>query len=159
MPSIFSENSKGSSNSRDAHVHRHQAVVPDAGAHAAAGAAHDEVAAEFGRACIEQCRDTTRAIAALFDLAAVGIEYSIKHAARRIARRLQHERLIEAHARVPIGESAKRPFIKVSVGGNGGGVEHQEIVAQALHLQKLDAHGKEHSRCGKFPLGGCAIFA
>ncbi len=74
-----------------------------------ARAAHHEVAAQFRRAGVQQRRDTARAIAALFDLGAVGIEDPIEHAARRIARSFQHQRLIEADSGVPIGEGAQRP--------------------------------------------------
>jgi chromosome partitioning protein len=144
---------------RYAHVHRHQAVISNACAHFAAAAAHDEIAAQFRRARIHQCGHTARTIAALFDLDAVGIEHSIENPARAFARRFQHQRLIEADARMAIGEGAKRPFIKMSVSGEGGGVEYQEIVAEALHLQELDAHAGKHSRCGNFPLGGCAVLA
>src|SRR6202521_1139319 len=50
---------------------------------------------------------TPRALAPLFHLDAGGIEYPIEDAAGDIAGRFQHQRLIEAHAGVAIGEGAK----------------------------------------------------
>jgi hypothetical protein len=90
-------------------------------------------------ALVQQRRDTARAVAALLDLGAVGIEHSIEHAAPGRAG-LEHQRLIEADAGMPVGEGAQ--FVRVQVGLGGGGVEYQEIVAQPLHLQKLDAHAR-----------------
>ena len=39
-----------------------------------------------------------------------------------------------------IGERAQQPRVQAGIGRDGGSVEYQEIVAQPLHLQKLDAH-------------------
>ena len=69
------------------------------------------------RASVQQSRDTARAIAALFDLRAVGIENPIEHAALRVARRFQHQRLIEADARMPIGEGAQPARVQWGAGG------------------------------------------
>jgi hypothetical protein len=73
-------------------------------------------------------------IAALFDLAAVGIEDSVISACARIARRFQHQRLIESDARMPIGQRAKFIRIQTCARGRRRGIEDQKIVAQALHL-------------------------
>jgi chromosome partitioning protein len=138
---------------RYAHVHRHQSVVSNARTHVAAGAAHDEIAAQLRRARIQQRRDTARAVAALLDLAAVGIKYSIEHPACGIARSLEQKGLVESHTGMAIREGAKRPLIKVSISGDGGGVEYQEIVAQPLHLQKLDAHTASIADAANFRSG------
>ncbi len=104
--------------------------------HGSAGAAHGEVAAQLRRARVKQSRDTARAVAALFDFGAVGIEDPVEHAAVRIARSFQHQRLIEADAGVPIGEGAQQSGVQAGVGRDGRGVEYQEIVAQPLHLHE-----------------------
>ncbi len=112
--------------------------VADACAHRPAHAAHEQIAAQLGRARIQERRDTARAVAALFHLAAVGIENAIEHAAGRVARRFQHQGLIEADAGVTVGEGAQP--VRVPWRRRGGSVEYQEIVAKALHLHELDAH-------------------
>jgi hypothetical protein len=76
-------------------------------------------------------------VAALFDFRAVGIEDPIEHATVCVTRSFQHQRLIEADAGMPVGEGAQLARVQWTA---GGGVEYQEIVAQPLHLQKLDAH-------------------
>jgi len=76
------------------------------GMHGSAYAAHREVAAQFGRTGVQEGRDTACPVAALFDLGAVGIENSIEHAAAGVAGALQHQRLIEAHAGMPVGKGA-----------------------------------------------------
>jgi hypothetical protein len=45
--------------------------------------------------------------------------------------------LIEADTGMPVGEGAQPAWIRLSI---SGGVKYQEIVSQALHLQKVDAH-------------------
>jgi hypothetical protein len=102
----------------------------------------------------------------LFDLGTVGIEHPVEHAARRIARTFQHQRLIKADSGMAIGESAQQPGVQAGVSRDGSGVEYQEIVAQPLHLQKLDAHDasiadaavrRESSGANSFLMpGGCA---
>jgi hypothetical protein len=39
-----------------------------------------------------------------------------------------------------VRERAQAGRIKEFIPDVGGGVEHHEIIAQAMHLQKLDAH-------------------
>jgi hypothetical protein len=46
--------------------------------------------------------------------------------------------LIEADAGTPVGESAQLASVQ-RIGGRRG-IEYQEIIAEPLHLQKLDAH-------------------
>jgi CDP-4-dehydro-6-deoxyglucose reductase len=58
----------------------------------------------------------------------------------RVAWRFEHEGLIEADARVPIGERTHPAGIHGGAGESGGGVEDEKIVCKALHLHELDAH-------------------
>jgi chromosome partitioning protein len=64
--------------------------------------------------------------------------------------------LIEANSGVAISEGTQQVCIEVSVGDGSRGVEHQEIIAQSLHLQKLDAHGQsitDAATCRESALG------
>ena len=121
---------------RLAHVHRHQPILADESMHLAARASHHEVPAESRRTLVHERRDTARAVPALLDLARVGVENSIEDAARGAARRLEHQGLVETDAGVTVGERAQRAGVQ----GGGGGVEHEEVVAEPLHLQKLESH-------------------
>ena len=99
-----------------------------------------ELAAALGSARVQKRGDAARAVAALLHFAAVGVEDTIEHAVVRIARRLEHQRLVEADAGVPIGEGAHAIGIDRCAGERGGGVEDEKIVSQPLHLHELDAH-------------------
>src|SRR6185437_17067268 len=83
-------------------------------------------------------RDAPRAVAALLDFAPVGIEDSVGEARARLPRRLEYERLIETDPAAPLGEPPQR-------GGRGRSarrrVEYDEVVAEAVHLREVDAHG------------------
>ena len=80
----------------------------------------------------QQTRHAARRVAAGFDLAAVGVENA--HRGIRAFRFCDHDYLIAAHSPPPVGD-----------GVNSGGVqrksllscvEHDEIVAQAVHFEK-----------------------
>src|SRR5580692_11930331 len=101
--------------------------------------------------------DTAHAIAALLDLAAVGIEDPVESTARGIAGSFDHQRLIEADAGAPVRERAQRDGIEAGLWRRGWRVEDEEIVAETLHLHKLDPHAAEHSRSVIGPRAGSVI--
>jgi len=85
-------------------------------------------------AAVQQCRHAARAIAALLDLAAVGIEHAIEGVGAMAARRLQHQRLVETYAGVAIGEGA--PLVAGGQRRIGGQIEDYEVVARPCILVK-----------------------
>jgi hypothetical protein len=73
--------------------------------------------------------------------APVGVENAIEHATVRFARRFQQQGLIEADSRVPVRQRTQ--FVRIDgMTRRLRGIEHQEIVAQTLHLQEIEAHGR-----------------
>ena len=89
------------------------------------------------RRSAEQRRDTARGIAASLNFAAIGIIYT--HERRRAVGRLDNDQLIATDAGMPVGQSAhlragqrQRGFARV---------EHNKIVAQPVHLEKVPHHG------------------
>ena len=115
--------------------------LADARAHGAARAFHRDLTAERRVSRVQERGDTARAVAALLDFGAVGVEYPVEDARSIVARGFEHQGLIEADAGVPIRERAQGPRIDGAAGKSGRRVEYKKIVAEALHLRELDAHG------------------
>jgi len=114
--------------------------------HARRAVEHQLTIATIGRlgaAAMQECRQATHAIAALLHLAAVGIEDAVVDLGAGAARRLDHQRLVEADTGVARGERA--PL--------GGGrqpsvarrIENDEIVAEAVHFGELELHGRKNT--------------
>ncbi len=102
--------------------------------------------------------ETTRAVAALLDLAAIGIEDAVAEIGRGRRRLFHQQDLVAADAEVPLGDEAGlgRRWIETRSAA-AGGIEHDEVVAQALHFAKVDSHGSHGSpsaarRSSKTPL-------
>jgi hypothetical protein len=88
---------------------------------------------------MEQGGDTARPVAALFDLGTVGVEYPVEHDRVGSPGRLEHQRLVEPNACMPIREVSQ-------LGGGqhglpGGRIEHDKVVARPVHLREIEAHG------------------
>jgi hypothetical protein len=90
-------------------------------------------------AAMEQGGDTARTVSALLDLGTIGVEYSVEHDSVGSPGRLEHQRLVESNACMPIRE------VSQLVGGRhglpGGRIEHDKVVAHAMHLREIEAHG------------------
>ena len=98
----------------------------------------------------EQRRHAARGIAASADLAAIGVPDAHEYVGK--IRRLERDYLVAADAAVAVGDS-----------GNLGGferkrvsarIEHDEVVAEPVHLAKIDAAGHELCRSTVRPLYG-----
>ena len=78
--------------------------------------------------------DAAGGVAAGFGLAAIGIADAHQQPRRRMARRFEHDQLVAADAGMPVGQCPRRR----GTGRNGAvaGVEHDKVVAEAVHLQK-----------------------
>ena len=77
---------------------------------------------------IQERGDAACAVAALLHFASVGVEDPIEHAIARIARRFEHECLVEADAGAPIGQRTHPAGIDGRAGEPGGRVEDEKIV-------------------------------
>ena len=94
-----------------------------------------------------EAHKAARAIAALLDLAAIGVVDDVFKVDAVGGRRPHRQDLVGADAKVAVGQ-------KTVVGGAQtqrplGFVEHHKIVARALHLGKSDSHDRDYLRCGR----------
>ena len=87
-------------------------------------------------------RETARAVAALLDLRAVRVVDTIVEVGARIARCLDQQDLVAADAEAPIGYEADLCGVQREC--LAGGVEHHEIVAQAVHFGEGETHPGGH---------------
>ncbi len=86
---------------------------------------------------MQQPDRAARAIAALFGLAAVGVENAVGGGGLAAARRAEHHRLVEADAAIPVGEGAP---LRHRGQRTRRRIEQQEIIAEAVHLGELKRH-------------------
>ncbi len=128
----------GGREARRAHVDRHFARGFDPRTdHAARGL--DADLAPGGEALVEhEAREAARAVAALLDLAAVGVEDAVAEIVTRVARPLHQQHLVAADAEVAVGEGACLRGREVDRLAHA--VQHDEVVALALHLREADPH-------------------
>jgi hypothetical protein len=93
---------------------------------------------------MHEAHEAARAVAALLDLAAVGIEDAVAEIDARRRRALHHQDLVAADAEMAVGQKARlgRRRHEVLVDG----VEHDEIVAEAVHFCEADAHRRRIRR-------------
>ena len=89
---------------------------------------------------VHEAHEAARAVAALFDLAAIGIEDAIAEINVRARRFLDDEDLVAADTKVPVGEKLRLGRCELGEGGVAHGIEHDKVVAQALHLGKHEFH-------------------
>ena len=105
----------------------------------------------FREAAVEhEAGETACAVAAILDLAAVGVEDPIVEIGVGRARRLDHQHLVAADAETPVGE--RRTCAASRANRLARGIDHDEVVAEALHLGEPKTHATrfgcrcEHSR-------------
>src|SRR6185369_12852848 len=92
-----------------------------------------------GQAAVaDELDETARAVAALPDLAAVGIENPVAEVDVGTRRRFDDQHLVAADAEAPVGERAQLRGVEIDVLRNA--VEHDEIVAEAVHLGEAQSH-------------------
>src|SRR5690606_32991913 len=99
------------------------------------GAHERELAAEARR---EKPRETPRAVAALLDLAAVGVVDAIARVAVAGLFGLDQEQLIEADAEAPIRPAPHE--LGLGQRPAGGPLDDHEVVAEAVHFGELELH-------------------
>jgi hypothetical protein len=87
---------------------------------------------------VHVAHEAARAVSALLHFAAVGIENAVVEVRPGLARRLDLEDLVAADAEMPVGEESQ--LIRTQFDRPRAGVEHDEIVAQALHFCEFELH-------------------
>jgi hypothetical protein len=90
----------------------------------------------------DEAREAARAVAALLDLAAVGVVDAIAEVVARIPRGLDDEDLVAAHAEMAIGDAPHRLLIELHALAHA--VQDHEIVALALHLGEPESGAFVH---------------
>jgi hypothetical protein len=122
---------------RYAHVDRDRCGA-DARVHHACGTVQGDGTVLGQPAVMQQGGDAARAVAALFDLVAVGVEDAVEHGRIGPPGAREHQRLIEADAGAAIGEAAQA--LGLQDGFVGWSIKDDEIVADPVHLREIDAH-------------------
>jgi hypothetical protein len=92
---------------------------------------------------MDEAHEAARAVAALLDLAAVGIEDAVAEIDARRRRALDDQDLVAADAEMAVGEKARLGRRRHEVLADG--VEHDEIVAEAVHFGEADAHRRGYA--------------
>ena len=97
------------------------------------GLSSTQLALRRAFALTQEAGDAAGAVAALLDLAAVGVEDPVKGSRSGPAGRLEHEGLVEADARETVGEAAedlrgRRTACR--------GIKDDEVVAESMHLRE-----------------------
>ena len=125
---------------RDTHVNGHHIAAENSRVNESGRAVHRDCAGRCAAATMEQGGYTARAVAALLDLSTIGVEYPVEHCGVGAPRRLQYQRLVEPNAGVPIREAPK--LVGAQHGLPGGCIEHEKVVAHAVHLREIKTHGE-----------------
>ena len=133
-----------------AHVHGDAAIGLQAGLNDSLHRLHADHVFRGQAGVVHEAGETARAIAALLDLAAVGVHDAVGEvgAAGRVAG-LDDEDLVGADAKAPVGQEAVlgRAQGQTLCQRPAGGVEHDEVVARAVHLGETQLHGCRLSAC------------
>ena len=88
--------------------------------------------------------EAARAVAALLDLAAVGVVDHVFEIDSRRRRRPHRQHLVGADAEVPVRQEAVLARREAQRAARF--IEHDEVVAGPLHLGETDAHGRDYPR-------------
>ncbi len=127
---------------RGTHVHRDAAVIFQARGD---DAAHrfDADAALVGQALVaDEPDERARAVAALLDFAAVVVIDAVAEVAAFRDRALDDQDLVGTDAEAAVGQAA--PLLRAEIDVLVDRVDHDEIVAGAVHLGELEFHGICH---------------
>ncbi len=96
-----------------------------------------------GQASIaDKAREATRAVAALLDLAAIGIDDAVAEINARLRRGSDDQDLISPDAEAPVGQKAELGGVEIQ--RPAGLVEHDKVVARALHLGETKLHAADY---------------
>ena len=87
---------------------------------------------------MHESHEAARAVAALLDLAAVGIEYAVAEIDIGPRRFFHQQDLVAANAAVAVGEPARLGGRQINVLAHR--IDDNEVVAEAMHLGETDFH-------------------
>ena len=82
--------------------------------------------------------EAARAVAALLDLAAIGIEDAVAKIDARLAGRVDQQNLVAADAEMTVGQIAQ--LLRGQRNLLADAVEDNEIVAQTVHFREFEFH-------------------
>src|SRR5262245_3331662 len=123
---------------RRAHVDRHPAVVLEARRNHARERFDADLALVGETLVAHEPDEASGAVAALLDLAAVGVEDPVTEVHSGRARPLDDQDLVAADAEVAVGEAPQRRLVELDPLRDA--VEHHEVVADAVHLREPELH-------------------
>jgi hypothetical protein len=104
----------------------------------APGAVEQQVAPDRGVPAIDERSDAACAIATLLHLAPIGVEDAVIGESSLAARRFDDERLVETNPGVAGRELA--PLLDTGKRAVARRIEHDEVVAEAVHFRELELH-------------------
>ena len=87
---------------------------------------------------MHETHEAARAVAALLDFSAVGIPDTIAEIGVRALRLFHEQHLIAADAEMPVRESLRE--LRCDLDAPADAVDHDEVVARALHLGEFQYH-------------------
>ena len=108
----------------------------------------DNVSTRISRLCGQSlvahiAQEAARAVAAMLDFLAVGVEDAVVEVGAGRARRLDQQNLVAADAEMAIGERAR--VLGVERDRLTHGIEHDEIVSHTLHFGESQPHQRAKS--------------
>src|SRR6185503_8544183 len=121
---------------RLAHVDAHFAVGLEARADRAAEGLDADLGFAREAAAVHELHEAARAVAALLDLPAVGIEDAVAKVRAAGVGRFDHQDLVAADAEVAVGDLPQLGSVEPE--RLAGAIENHEIVPRALHLGEWD---------------------
>src|SRR5690606_3459361 len=117
---------------RGPHVDAHLAVVLQAGGDRSRQRLDEDLALVGEPLGVHELDEAARAVSALLDFAAVGVEDAVAEVGLAPARALDDEQLVAADAEMPVGHA--RDLLRAETEGLARRIDDDEVVARALHL-------------------------
>jgi hypothetical protein len=121
------------------HIDGNDITAKDASVYQSRRTIHGDRTRRHASAPMEQGSDAARAVTALFDFDAVGVEYPVENSGLRPSGWLQNQRLVIPDTRMPVREPPE--LLTARHGLAGGRIEHDKVVTRSMHLREIDAHG------------------
>ena len=124
---------------RHAHVHGDFAAILERRLDQSAQGLDPDAALVRQTLVVHVAYEAARAVAALLDLAAVRIDDAVTKIGGRGRRRFDDQDLVGADAEMPVGQ--RPPLGRRQIERLMDAIDHDEIIAEAMHLGELELHG------------------
>ena len=121
------------------HINRHQPVVFELRRDDAAARLDADAALRAQALLVHEAHEAARAVAALLDFAAVGVEDAVAEIDVGAGRRFDHQHLVAADAEIAVGEATH--LLRRQDDRLANGVDNDEVVTEAVHLGETQTHG------------------